>query len=100
MTMPLMKGKSEKAFKHNVRAEMHAGKPQKQALAIAYSIKRKGGGNFKPAGNDSDVYDSFGCKCQDRNYDEETQVDRGSYKGSRSGGSGSPNPAGGQVTPY
>jgi hypothetical protein len=39
--MPLIKGKSEKAFKHNIRAEMHAGKPQKQSLAIAYAMKRK-----------------------------------------------------------
>jgi hypothetical protein len=34
--MPLESGKSKKAFSHNVRVEMHAGKPQKQALAIAY----------------------------------------------------------------
>lgn len=39
--MPLWHGKSEKAFKHNIRAEMHAGKPQKQSLAIAYATKRK-----------------------------------------------------------
>lgn len=39
--MPLIKGKSEKAFGKNVSAEMDSGKPQKQALAIAYSIKRK-----------------------------------------------------------
>lgn len=39
--MPLMQGKSKKAFEHNVEAEMHAGKPQKQSLAIAYSVKRK-----------------------------------------------------------
>lgn len=39
--MPLMPGKSKAAFGHNVRAEMHAGKPQKQAVAIAYSEKRK-----------------------------------------------------------
>ncbi len=39
--MPLMKSKSKKAFKENVSAEMHAGKPQDQALAIAYSVKRK-----------------------------------------------------------
>lgn len=38
--MPLTKSKSPKAFGHNVEAEMHAGKPQKQALAIAYSVKR------------------------------------------------------------
>ena|ERR1700677_53721 len=39
--MPLMKSRSKKAFEHNVKAEMHAGKPQPQSLAIAYSVKRK-----------------------------------------------------------
>lgn len=39
--MPLIKSKSDKAFKSNVRAEIAAGKPQKQALAIAYSIARR-----------------------------------------------------------
>src|SRR5271165_1241945 len=39
--MPLIKGKSPKAFEHNIKAEMKAGKPQPQALAIAYSVKRK-----------------------------------------------------------
>lgn len=39
--MPLMQGKSKAAFGHNVGAEMNAGKPQNQALAIAYSVKRK-----------------------------------------------------------
>lgn len=38
--MPLMKSKSKKAFEHNIKAEMDAGKPQKQALAIAYNVKR------------------------------------------------------------
>lgn len=40
--MPLAKGKSRKAFSQNVRTEMAAGKPQKQAVAIAYSVKRGG----------------------------------------------------------
>jgi hypothetical protein len=35
--MPLKKGKSKKAFSENVATEMKAGKPQKQALAIAFS---------------------------------------------------------------
>lgn len=39
--MPLMHGKSAKAFSHNVGAEMDAGKPQKQSLAIAYAVKRR-----------------------------------------------------------
>ena len=41
--MPLKKSKSKKAFSANIRAEMNAGKPQKQAVAIAYSVKRKAG---------------------------------------------------------
>ena len=39
--MPLTKGKSEKAFKSNIKAEIAAGKPQKQAVAIAYNVKRR-----------------------------------------------------------
>jgi hypothetical protein len=39
--MPLSKGKSEKAFQQNVKTEIEAGKPQKQAVAIAYAQKRK-----------------------------------------------------------
>lgn len=39
--MPLKKSSSKKAFNKNVKAEMKAGKPQKQALAIAYDVKRK-----------------------------------------------------------
>ena len=39
--MPLIKSKSKKAFSQNIKREMKAGKPQKQAVAIAYSVKRK-----------------------------------------------------------
>lgn len=37
--MPLKKGAKpgSKGFKENIKAEMSAGKPQKQAVAIAYS---------------------------------------------------------------
>lgn len=39
--MTLKVGKSKEAFSDNVSAEMNAGKPQKQAVAIAYAQKRK-----------------------------------------------------------
>ena len=42
--MPLIKGKSKGAFAHNVKAEIAAGKPPKQAVAIAYETKRSAGG--------------------------------------------------------
>lgn len=35
--MPLKSGKSQKAISSNIRTEMHHGKPQKQAIAIAMS---------------------------------------------------------------
>jgi hypothetical protein len=38
--MPLIKSKSKQAFAKNIKAEIKAGKPQKQAVAIAYSVKR------------------------------------------------------------
>lgn len=39
--MPLDKSKSKQAFSENVSKEMQSGKPQNQALAIAYNVKRK-----------------------------------------------------------
>lgn len=39
--MPLKKSASKEAFKTNLRAELAAGKERKQALAIAYAIKRR-----------------------------------------------------------
>jgi len=39
--MPLVKSASPNAFRKNVKAEINAGKPVKQAVAIAYSVKRQ-----------------------------------------------------------
>lgn len=39
--MPLEKSSGRKAFLHNLKAELRAGKPQKQAAAIAYNVKRE-----------------------------------------------------------
>lgn len=51
--MPLKSGKSDKTVSDNIKTEMDAGKPQKQAVAIAMSKagrSNKGkGGNQKPA---------------------------------------------------
>ena len=49
--MPLIKSKSKEAFSKNVSAEVKAGKPVKQAVAIAYATKsnakKKDGGKIK-----------------------------------------------------
>lgn len=42
--MPLIKGnkaKTRKGFSENIKREITSGKPQKQAVAIAYSVARK-----------------------------------------------------------
>ncbi len=39
--MPLIKSPSPKAMSKNIAKEVAAGKPVKQAVAIAYSVKRE-----------------------------------------------------------
>jgi hypothetical protein len=39
--MPLKKSKSKKAVGQNIKTEMKAGKPQKQAIAIALNTQRE-----------------------------------------------------------
>ena len=40
-SMPLKKGYSKKSVSANIRTEMAAGKPQKQAVAIALDVARR-----------------------------------------------------------
>jgi hypothetical protein len=61
--MPLIKSKSDKAFKKNISTEVKAGKPVKQAVAIAYSTKRaakKAIGGSMNYDSDVDYYKSIG----------------------------------------
>lgn len=39
--MPLTKSASKEAMSKNIKAEVHAGKPIKQAVAIGYSVQRE-----------------------------------------------------------
>lgn len=48
--MPLVKSTSKSAFAKNVKAEIKAGKPQKQAVAIAYATKRQAASKGKTGG--------------------------------------------------
>lgn len=41
LIMPLKSGSSKKAVSANIKTEMAAGKPQKQAVAIALNVARK-----------------------------------------------------------
>jgi hypothetical protein len=48
--MPLKMGYSAKSVSANIKAEMKAGKPQNQAVAIALSVARKAKSKAKKKG--------------------------------------------------
>jgi hypothetical protein len=58
--MPLVKSKSKEAFSKNISTEIKAGKPPRQAAAIAYSVKRSA--EKKKAGGKVGLWDNIHAK--------------------------------------
>jgi hypothetical protein len=80
--MPLIKSTTKKAFQSNVGREIAAGKPPKQAVAIAYSEKRAAGGK--------DTHHSSHSAKRSQHYHEVVagRTDRGTTKMTRRVGRG------------
>jgi hypothetical protein len=49
--MPLVQGSSREAVSTNIRTEIKAGRPQKQAVAIALNTARRGKPKPRPKGD-------------------------------------------------
>ncbi len=47
--MPLNKSGSKESIGENIKTEQAAGKPHKQAVAIALDVARRAGGDVSPA---------------------------------------------------
>lgn len=47
--MPLIKGKSKESISKNIKTEIAAGRPQKQAVAIALDVARRSGAKLPKA---------------------------------------------------
>lgn len=77
--MPLIHGKSKKAFSHNVEAEMKSGKDQDQSLAIAYSVKRKAGKKKMASGGEVSAANEKRPTTQETNHDK-SEVSKNSSK--------------------
>lgn len=58
--MPLRKGKSKETVSHNIKVEKAAGKPQKQAVAIALETARRSGKKKKKGKRPSPAESMYG----------------------------------------
>lgn len=77
--MPLIPGKSKKSFEKNIKTEMDHGKPQPQALAIAYSVKRKSPKKKMAEGGEISANNERRPMPEDR-YNDARSVSRNSAK--------------------
>ena len=77
--MPLIKSTSAKAFGKNVAAEMHAGKPPKQAVAIAYAEKRAAAKDSHHSSHSAERSEHYHSKVV-----EPVKIDSGKNKMTRS----------------
>jgi len=76
--MPLIPSKSKKAFSKNVETEMNHGKPQPQALAVAYATKRKNSGKKKYAAGGSVSASDEKRPMPESTYDDSKTVSKNS----------------------
>ena len=76
--MPLIKSTSKAAFGKNIATEMKAGRPQRQAVAIAYSERR--------SAQKADHHSDHSARRSDHYHSrviEATPIDRGATKMTR-----------------
>lgn len=95
--MPLIHSKKPSAFKHNVREMMHAGHPQNQSLAAAYSVQRKA--QHHKMGHGGSVEDCPHCMAEGGSIEEKRAARAQNHPVSISGGPGREESRHGQVSP-
>lgn len=81
--MPLVKSSSKKAVSTNIKTEMKAGKPQKQAVAIALDVQRRAKGDpMKKAKKEKEIgmspKASKKAKAMDKKMDKKKGIKEGS----------------------
>ena len=83
--MPLIKSTSKAAFGKNIAAERAAGKPEKQAVAIAYAEKRAAGKSEHHSSHSAKRSEHYHSRVADTV--KPVRVDRGANKMTRAVGS-------------